>query len=194
MNSPRELTAETQSSTEIHREDMGKRTVCYRGNLCPHPYVGQSVPASLRVSLCASVIARASLKRAPQYVSARPGVRFLRSSIDPFRSLPIAVSSLWSLCDLCVSVVKLPLNPLQEPQPPAPGLVVRFLVRVVFVARVFARAHKPVPGAVVGDRIISLARVFHHRHAIRNRLGDARVVAGIEPIDRAVDPGNRFLA
>src|SRR5262249_49671227 len=77
--------------------------------------------------------------------------------------------------------------------PARPGFVARFLVSLVRVRRVFACAHESVARSVVGDRVISLARLFHEILALRDRSVDTRIISSVEAVNRAVDFVDRVL-
>ena len=67
------------------------------------------------------------------------------------------------------------------------GLCARGGVGGVGVGGVFAGAHEAVACAIVGDGLILFAGGFHGVGGVWDRGADARVVAGVEAVDRSGD-------
>src|SRR5215510_3764926 len=83
---------------------------------------------------------------------------------------------------------------LEDALPSLPGFIARPLVGLAQIGRVFAGAHKAMPGAFVDDRIELLTGFFHQRLSPGDRRVDALVGGAVEAIDRRVDPGDIFFS
>src|SRR5262249_24487693 len=83
---------------------------------------------------------------------------------------------------------------LEEVLPSHPGFVASFLVRFVFVSRVFAGPHKTVSRSLVGYRFKGLPCCLHHFLGLGNRLIDASIVSSVDPVNRTLDLCYRVCA